>query len=266
MNRTDVSLNACVIAWSRLSLLIYVGFPRTLCAGCSGAPHCAGRAVTTSCGCPPKTVCSAAHTSPLTCLTALAKLWGSVTVPYPQFLISARGRYQPPALLLFFSIVIVNLSFNQTRKEIESLKSKLDTESFLIPAPMKWLNRPDSWLRSQVSNYFSSCKMEGICIKRYAIPTWLTWYRCIDEYPQINSLLTSLWGDMAQEVRAVVWQSEGCQFDPTLGVSKCPWARHLTPNRSWRAGWYLARQPIAVGVWMCVWMGEWVAYIVQRFG
>ena len=26
-------------------------------------------------------------------------------------------------------------------------------------------------------------------------------------------------GDMAQEVRAVVWQSEGCQFDPTLGVS-----------------------------------------------
>ena len=28
--------------------------------------------------------------------------------------------------------------------------------------------------------------------------------------------------DMAQEVRAVVWQSEGCWFDPTLGVSKCP--------------------------------------------
>ena len=22
--------------------------------------------------------------------------------------------------------------------------------------------------------------------------------------------------------RAVVWQSEGCRFDPTLGVSKCP--------------------------------------------
>ena len=57
-------------------------------------------------------------------------------------------------------------------------------------------------------------------------------------------------GDVAQEVRAVVWQSEGCRFDPTLGVSKCPWARHLTPNCSWRAGWYLAWQPIAVGVWM----------------
>ena len=28
--------------------------------------------------------------------------------------------------------------------------------------------------------------------------------------------------DMVQEVRAVVWQSEGCRFDPTLGVSKCP--------------------------------------------
>ena len=24
------------------------------------------------------------------------------------------------------------------------------------------------------------------------------------------------------KVRAVVWQSEGCRFDPTLGVSKCP--------------------------------------------
>ena len=48
------------------------------------------------------------------------------------------------------------------------------------------------------------------------------------------------------------------QFNPTLGVSKCPWARHLTPNCSWRAGWCLAWQPIAVGVWMCVWMGEWV--------
>ena len=66
--------------------------------------------------------------------------------------------------------------------------------------------------------------------------------------------------------RAVVWQSEGCRFDSTLGVSKCPWARHLTPNRSWRAGWYLAWQPIAVGVWMCVWTGEWEAKIVKRFG
>ena len=58
---------------------------------------------------------------------------------------------------------------------------------------------------------------------------------------------------MAQEVRAVVWQSEGCWFDPTLGVSKCHWARRLTPNCSWRAGWYLAWQPI---VWMGVngWM------------
>ena len=32
----------------------------------------------------------------------------------------------------------------------------------------------------------------------------------------------SLWGDVAQEARVVVWQSEGCRFDPTLGVSKCP--------------------------------------------
>ena len=33
---------------------------------------------------------------------------------------------------------------------------------------------------------------------------------------------------MAQKVRAVVWQSEGCWFDPTLGMSKCPLSK--TPN------------------------------------
>ena len=30
-----------------------------------------------------------------------------------------------------------------------------------------------------------------------------------------------------------------------------------TPNPQLRDGWYLAWQPIAVGVWMCVWMGGW---------
>ena len=34
--------------------------------------------------------------------------------------------------------------------------------------------------------------------------------------------ILSIRGDMDQEGRAVVWQSEGCRFDPTLGVSKCP--------------------------------------------
>ena len=29
-------------------------------------------------------------------------------------------------------------------------------------------------------------------------------------------------GNMAQGVRAVVWQSEGCRFDLTLAMSKCP--------------------------------------------
>ena len=73
----------------------------------------------------------------------------------------------------------------------------------------------------------------------------------------INGCFESrLRGDVAQEVRAVVWQSEGYQFDPTLSVSKCPWARHLTPKCSWPVGCYLAWQPIGVGVWMCVWMGE----------
>ena len=57
-----------------------------------------------------------------------------------------------------------------------------------------------------------------------------------------------LGGDVAQDVLLSSGKSEGCRFDPTLGVSKCPWARHLTPNCSWWAGWYLAWQPIAVGV------------------
>ena len=35
-------------------------------------------------------------------------------------------------------------------------------------------------------------------------------------------------GDVAQEVRPVVWQSEGCRFDPTLGVSEVSLSK--TPN------------------------------------
>ena len=30
------------------------------------------------------------------------------------------------------------------------------------------------------------------------------------------------WGDIAQEVRPVIWQSEGCRFNPTMGVLMCP--------------------------------------------
>ena len=30
------------------------------------------------------------------------------------------------------------------------------------------------------------------------------------------------WGRCGSGGRAIVWQSEGCRFDPTLGVSKCP--------------------------------------------
>ena len=30
------------------------------------------------------------------------------------------------------------------------------------------------------------------------------------------------WGRCGSGGRAVFWQSEGCRFDPTLGVSKCP--------------------------------------------
>ena len=41
-------------------------------------------------------------------------------------------------------------------------------------------------------------------------------------YQWFQSLMGVIGGEMAQEVEAVVWQSEGCWFDPTLGVSKCP--------------------------------------------
>ena len=40
--------------------------------------------------------------------------------------------------------------------------------------------------------------------------------------PKGTHEMIDTWGDMAQEVRAVVWQSEVCWFDPTLGVSQCP--------------------------------------------
>ena len=82
------------------------------------------------------------------------------------------------------------------------------------------------------------------------------------ENPQIQVSCHALGGNMAQEVRAVAWQSEGYRFDPTLATSKCPWARHLTPNYSWQAGWYLEWQPIAVAMWM----GEWEPEIIKRFG
>ena len=62
----------------------------------------------------------------------------------------------------------------------------------------------------------------------------------INHFHSLVHLGPSLVGRCGSGGRAVVWQSEGCRFDPTLGVSKCPWARHLTPNCSWWAGWYLA--------------------------
>ena len=67
----------------------------------------------------------------------------------------------------------------------------------------------------------------------------------------------NLGGDVAQEVRAVVWQSEGCRFDPTLGVSKCPWARHLTPQlllTSWLAPCMAANRRWCVNVCVNGWM------------
>ena len=41
---------------------------------------------------------------------------------------------------------------------------------------------------------------------------------CIQYIPRGLRVIVTR-GDVAQEVRAVVWQSEVCRFDPTLGVS-----------------------------------------------
>ena len=45
------------------------------------------------------------------------------------------------------------------------------------------------------------------------------WWKCWNVIVWTGALCG---GDIALEVRAVVWQSEGCRFDATLGVSKCP--------------------------------------------
>ena len=118
--------------------------------------------------------------------------------------------------------------------------------------------------------YECICQESWSCVKFIYVHLciyllFLFLFHCLFSLTLFGSCVWVL-GNVAQEVRAVVWQSEGYWFDPTLGVSKCPRARHLTPNCSWWAGWYLAWQPITVGVWMCVWMGEWEAYIVKCFG
>ena len=57
---------------------------------------------------------------------------------------------------------------------------------------------------------------------------------------------------MAQEVRAVVWQSEGCRFDPTL--SKTP---NKTPNPQLLLACWLVPCMAANRHW-CVNACEWV--------
>ena len=101
------------------------------------------------------------------------------------------------------------------------------------------------------------CRFNGTCRKTSI-------NRSIESIDKALTLTEALRGaTMAQEVRAVVWQSKGSQTTATLGMSKCPRARHLTPNCSWRAGWYLAWHPIAIGMCVNGWMK---ASIVQHFG
>ena len=68
--------------------------------------------------------------------------------------------------------------------------------------------------------------------------------RCVARVPQVigrwdpYSVQHLGGGTLAQNVSVVVWQSAGCLFNPVLGASKCPRARH--PK--------LLLTPIAVGV------------------
>ena len=68
---------------------------------------------------------------------------------------------------------------------------------------------------------------------------------------------------MAQEVRVVVWQSEGCRFDTTLGVSV---SLSKTPNpQLLLTSWLVPCMAANRGVCVCVCVCEWEALIVQRF-
>ena len=71
------------------------------------------------------------------------------------------------------------------------------------------------------------------------------------------------------------WQfgAIGCgnQTHPPSGsaeqpLTNCCWVGQNSSNPLRQTLWEVAWQPIAVGVWMCVWMGEWEAKIVKRFG
>ena len=43
-----------------------------------------------------------------------------------------------------------------------------------------------------------------------------------EKLQQTSDLCACQQSEMAQEVSAVVWQSEGCRFDPPLGMLECP--------------------------------------------
>ena len=70
-----------------------------------------------------------------------------------------------------------------------------------------------------------------------------------------------MWGDMAQEVRAVLWQSEGCRFDPHPGRVEVSLSK--TPNPDELVGTLHGSQSPLVCECVCEWVNE---RHVQRFG
>ena len=65
----------------------------------------------------------------------------------------------------------------------------------------------------------------------------------------------AFWGDVAQEVRAVVWQSEGCRFDPTLGMFEVSLSKIPNPQlllTSWLVPFMAANRRWCVNV--CEWV------------
>ena len=105
--------------------------------------------------------------------------------------------------------------------------------------------------------WFGECWALTECIvaRSKCICLWpLLTYDYSSSVIELTFIKSDLVGRCGSGGRAVVWQSEGCWFDSTLGVSKCPWARHLTPNCSWRAGCMAADRCCCVNGCVNRWM------------
>ena len=89
-------------------------------------------------------------------------------------------------------------AFNRTLLEAEHVQLELLNNLFLIVCLYYLSSKISMENCAYPSNSQAHCNITYVC--------YVHMYR----------------GDVAQEVRAVVWRSEGRRFDPTPGASKCP--------------------------------------------